>query len=49
MKSSGKKHPLNFRNVHGVVIMKKYVAEKTFGPIKNRCRNPIRIQNKNVF
>jgi hypothetical protein len=47
MKRSAKKNPLNFRNVHGVVIMNKYVAEKTFGPVKNRFRNPIRVQNRN--
>ena len=47
MKSSAKKHTLNFRNVHGVVVMNRYFAEKTIGPIKNRFKNPIHVQSRN--
>jgi hypothetical protein len=47
MKSSVKKHTLNFRNVHGVVVMSGYVADKIIGPIKNRCKNPSRAQSRN--
>jgi hypothetical protein len=44
MECSTKKRPLNFRNVHGVVVMNRYVAEKTIGPIRNRCKSKSRDQ-----